>query len=113
MYLYDDKKYIGLKIKQYRKNAAMSQSELSEKVGMTEKNLSNIERGLQLPVLGSFFKIVKVLNIPLSEFDLSTQDNVEPIKLALLKEISVSSIEEMEVFFNILIQIKSLSSSKT
>ena len=49
MFLYEDKEFIGKKIKQFRIKAKLSQAELSEKIGMTEKNLSNIERGLQIP----------------------------------------------------------------
>ena len=61
MFLYDDKEFVGKKIKQLRTNAGLSQAELSEKIGMTEKNLSNIERGLQYPALNSFLNVNKQL----------------------------------------------------
>lgn len=68
MFLYDDKEFVGKKIKQLRTNAGLSQAELSEKIGMTEKNLSNIERGLQYPALNSFLKLLDILDISVGEF---------------------------------------------
>ena len=73
MFLYVDKEFIGKKIKQLRMKAKLSQAELSEKIGMTEKNLSNIERGLQIPALNSFLRLLDVLNVPLSEFGITAK----------------------------------------
>ena len=77
MFLYDDKEFVGKKIKQLRTNAGLSQAELSEKIGMTEKNLSNIERGLQYPALNSFLKLLDILDISVGEFGVKKQDNTE------------------------------------
>ena len=74
MFFYDDKEFLGKKIKQLRVNSKLSQAELSEKIGMTEKNLSNIERGLQVPALNSFLRLLDVLNVSLTEFCISTSD---------------------------------------
>ena len=61
--MYDDKKFIGEIIKNARKNLKMRQSELAEKIDMSDKNLGNIENGKQFPQINNFFKILEVLNL--------------------------------------------------
>ncbi len=94
-----DKKYLGLKIKNARKTAKLSQEELAEKVGMTEKNISNIERGLQYPSLENFVKILELLNISLKEFgidkDLSKNEN--KYKIELIKNIELMDDKKIKI----------------
>lgn len=108
MFLYDDKKFIGKKIKQLRTNAKMSQAELSEKIGMTEKNLSNIERGLQIPALNSFLRLLNELKIPLSEFGIDYNPTNNPAREELIKEIYLSTPKEIDAYLNIIKTIKNL-----
>lgn len=108
MFLYDDKEFLGKKIKQLRINAKLSQAELSEKIGMTEKNLSNIERGLQVPALNSFLKMLDVLNISLSEFGVSTTDVKNESRDELIKEIYLASPNEIKAYLNIIKTIKDI-----
>ena len=108
MGIYDDKEFIGKKIKQLRKNAKLSQAELSEKIGMTEKNLSNIERGLQLPALNSFLKMLDIMNIPLYEFGINPNNNQNSKRDELIKEIYLSDNEEASAFLTIIKTIKNL-----
>ena len=42
---YCDKKFIGNVIKTFRKKSKIKQSELAEKIGISEKHLSKIETG--------------------------------------------------------------------
>ena len=108
MFLYDDKEFLGKKIKQLRVNAKLSQAELSEKIGMTEKNLSNIERGLQVPALNSFLKMLDVLNISLSEFGVSTNETENKSRDELIKEIYLANPNEIEAYLKIIKTIKEI-----
>ena len=108
MFLYEDKKFIGKKIKQLRMKAKLSQAELSEKIGMTEKNLSNVERGLQVPALNSFLKMLDVLKVSLSEFDINICENENKTREELIKEIYLSSSKEIDAYLNIIKTIKGL-----
>ncbi len=108
MVLYDDKKFIGKKIKQLREKANLTQAELSEKIGMTEKNLSNIERGLQTPTLNSFLKLLDVLNVSLLEFGISSTELKNPKRDELIKEIYLSSSKEIDAYLKIIKTIKIL-----
>ena len=108
MFLYDDKEFIGKKIKQLRTKAKLSQAELSEKIGMTEKNLSNIERGLQIPALNSFLRLLDVLNVPLSEFGITAKDTENKSRDELIKEIYLSNTKEIDAYLNIIKTVKNL-----
>lgn len=108
MFLYDDKEFLGKKIKQLRVNSKLSQAELSEKIGMTEKNLSNIERGLQVPALNSFLRLLDVLNVSLTEFGISTSDTKNENRDELIKEIYLASPDEIEAYLKIIKTIKDI-----
>lgn len=108
MSLYEDKDFIGKKIKQLRINAKLSQAELSEKIGMTEKNLSNIERGLQTPTLNSFLKLLDTLKISLSEFGITEFETNNKNRDLLIKEIYLSTPKEIEAYLNIINSIKNI-----
>lgn len=66
--IYDDKNFIGAVIRNARKKAKLSQAELSEQLGMSEKNLSNIENGRQFPQVNNFLRIIQFLNLSLEDF---------------------------------------------
>ncbi|CDC21281.1 helix-turn-helix domain protein [Clostridium sp. CAG:306] len=108
MFLYDDKEFLGKKIKQLRINAKLSQAELSEKIGMTEKNLSNIERGLQIPALNSFLKMLDALNVSLSEFGVLTKETKNKTRDELIKEIYLANDSEIEAYLKIIKTIKEI-----
>lgn len=108
MFLYDDKEFLGKKIKQLRVNAKLSQAELSEKIGMTEKNLSNIERGLQVPALNSFLKMLDILKISLTEFGVTTTETKNENRDELIKEIYLATPNEIEAYLKIIKTIKDI-----
>lgn len=56
-------KLIGKRIANARKTANLTQAKLSEKVGISEKYLSRIECGKQLPNIATVIKICDILCI--------------------------------------------------
>ena len=108
MALYDDKNFIGSKIKQLRIKAKLSQDELSEKIGMTEKNLSNIERGLQYPALNNFLRMLDVLRVSVSEFGVGGYKADNGIRSDLFKEISLVNDKDLKEYLNIIKSVKVL-----
>ena len=64
-----NKKIIGEKIKNRRKQIKLTQFELAEKIGLHEKHISRIESGQNFPNLDSFFKIIEILDLKMSDFD--------------------------------------------
>ena len=64
----DTKKLIGVRIKELRKQAGLTQEQLAEQVGLDARHLSRLEVGRHFPSLDTLEGIAKVLNMPLVEF---------------------------------------------
>lgn len=52
----------GKKVKEYREKFQLSQEELSEKLDITQRQVSMIERGLSFPKLSTLNKLSQVFN---------------------------------------------------
>ena len=63
----DNKKALGLRIKELRKAKKLSQEQLAEKIGLEPPSVCNIENGKNYPTIQNLEKIVKVLNVSLSD----------------------------------------------
>lgn len=98
---YTDKEFIGKTIPAFRKKAGLKQSELAEKVDITEKHLSKIERGNCLVGLNTFLKMAEYLGFNLEDFGVSTKTDVDKSKNELLKFILLSSKKETEAYLKI------------
>ena len=61
----DFRKKVGLRIRRERLYQKKSQVELSGLAGISQDNLSKIERGLQEPSLGTLLKIADALHLKL------------------------------------------------
>ena len=85
--LLQDKKITGQIIKKYRKNQKLTQEELAEKIGISEKHLGQIERGVFQPNIVNFFKIIEILKIDLSEFGIYLNHSDSLKKEELIKTI--------------------------
>ena len=55
--------YLGRKIRQYRKEAGLTQEVLAEKLGLSSKYIQFIENGRRRPSLRVVYRITKILNI--------------------------------------------------
>ena len=62
-----DQEKIGKFIAKCRKQRKMTQSELGEKLGVTEKSISNWENGRNMPDLSLFNPLCKELNVSLND----------------------------------------------
>ena len=64
----DNKKKLGKRIKELRKNAGLTQEQVAEQIEMEQNTISVIESGRNFPTLMTLEKIAKVLNVELSDF---------------------------------------------
>ena len=110
--IYDDKKFIGNIIKKARKNAKMTQAELSEKIDMSEKNLGNIENGKQFPQINNFFRILEVLNMSVEDFGVKQDATKNDIREALIKDIYLLNSTELDIYLNLVKYISKLTYKK-
>lgn len=56
-------KLLGLNVQKYRKSKNLTQIELSEKLGISQKHLSDIETGSKFPSAGLIERLSKVLDV--------------------------------------------------
>lgn len=71
---------IGKYIASKRKSLGMTQKQLAEKIGMSDKSVSKWERGICLPDVSVYLELCEILGISLNEFlageDIE-RDNIE------------------------------------
>ncbi len=56
-----DKRLIGIRIMQKRKEKGLTQEMLAESIGLSKNHLSNIERGLNLPTTKTILNLCNML----------------------------------------------------
>ena len=64
------KELIGKRIKEARQAKGLSQEALSEKIGMSAKYLSSVERGKENPTLDTLIKLADALEVEASELSI-------------------------------------------
>ena len=58
-----EKQSMGDRIRKIRKNRGLTQEQLAEKVDITLEYISQIERGLKIPSMQVFIKLVEALDV--------------------------------------------------
>ena len=94
----DIKRSIGSQIQKIRKAKGLSQEELSEKVGLSSKYISSIERGNENPTLDTFIKLSRALNVGIVElFNYSADTTQKDSKKFLIDLISKGSKDQLDM----------------
>jgi transcriptional regulator with XRE-family HTH domain len=60
--------FLGQKLRKLRKEQNLTQLELAQQVGITNGQVSTIERGVSSPSLATLHRIARALNVPMNEF---------------------------------------------
>ncbi len=94
----EDKKIIGNIIKNARLKTKLSQSELAEKIELNEKHISNIERGVNAPILDTFLKLCDVLELNLQDFGVHITANNNKLKEKLISDILSANEKELQAY---------------
>ena len=85
----------GANIKFYRKEKKLSQEQLSEKVDITVKHLSEIERGIVFASAGLLEKLAENLEIPIFAFFLTGNGiYYDKIMLDRIEKIIIQNVEQ-------------------
>ena len=102
----ENKKNIGIVIKQARKKAGLKQYELAEMAGFSEKHLCRIENGKYLPKLEHFLSIVSILNLTLDDFGIYTdKTNISDTKKVLLNKILTAEENSAKIYAETINQV--------
>lgn len=100
--IYQDRKFVGQKLRQARVKANLSQGQLAEKIGISEKHISNIERGQNYPALDTFFRMLDVLGISIDDFGVNIAKPENKEREILLEKVFAASDKEVKMY-NIII----------
>lgn len=77
----DNKKKLGKRIKELRKQKGLTQEKLAEFINMEQNSISIIESGRNFPTLATLEKIANILNVNLSDFfNYEYLDDIELVK---------------------------------
>ena len=96
--LYNDPVFIGKIIKNARKKAKLTQAQLAEILGMSDKSIGGIENGNQFPLVKNFLSMIEVLNIKLSDFGIGDNNKSDTKRDKLLKMIYSATPKQIEVY---------------
>jgi transcriptional regulator with XRE-family HTH domain len=69
---------VGSRIRELRKGRHLTQTELSEKIGVAQSDLSRMEQGEYKVGLDTLFKILQVFDLKMGEFFGETDQPVNP-----------------------------------
>ncbi len=78
----------------------MTQAELGELIGITDKHVCKIENATYMPSLETFFKIIQVLNIDLNEFGINISPSENKVRNKFLELIYTSPDDKLEFLYN-------------
>ena len=96
----DNKKKLGLKIKELRKRKGLTQEELAELIQMEQNSISVMESGRNFPTLVTLEKIAKVLDVNLSDFfDYDYIEDIDVIKASTEDIISKMDDKQLRQLF--------------
>jgi transcriptional regulator with XRE-family HTH domain len=61
-------KFVGMKIKEFRKNKKLTQQDLADLVGVKNSAISNYEQGTRIPKRDFLFRVANALSVSIDEF---------------------------------------------
>jgi transcriptional regulator with XRE-family HTH domain len=92
----DNKKLLGQKVRQLRKQQKHSQEQFAELVGIDPNSVSRIECGVHYPSLDTLEKIAKVLKVEMRDlFLFSSKESPEELRTYLVQTASELDVEKL------------------
>lgn len=89
---------VGSRIRELRKGHHLTQTELSEKIGVAQSDLSRMEQGEYKVGLDTLFKILQVFDLKMGEFFGETETDAEREARDLMNEFrNLSDVARQEI----------------
>lgn len=99
----DEKKLIGRRIKEIRKNKGLSQEQLAEKAETSQNYLSRMERGTENPTLDMLIKLANALAVEIWEmFDFGHVESQKELKEAIQRFSKTSDEPTLRLAFKVI-----------
>lgn len=94
------KKKLGLKIKQYRKSLNITQEHFAEKIDLTQRQISFIEKGKCFPSPETLANISNVFSCSMKDlFDFESVEDINHVKLELNNMLQNYSEEKLKTLY--------------
>lgn len=80
---------ISEKLKKYRNNLGLSQTEVAEKINITKPTYAGYEKGKDISI-GTLKKLANLFNVPFESFfdEDDSKENIEMLKIPILSDVS-------------------------
>ena len=104
-----DKVFIGKKFKMYRQKLKLTQDEVAERINIEPSHYGKLERGIYYPSVETFLNLISLLNIPIQDFCVEVDTNVNNIQNCIIKEVLSSTEKENQLFYSIIKNIKEIN----
>ena len=99
----DNKKLLGKRIKELRKNAGLTQERLAELINIETTSLSGIESGRHFPSLPTLEKIAQNLNIEMKVlFDFAHLQSIDAMKEEIINSIDKLDENKISLIYRLL-----------
>ncbi len=108
----NSKAEIGSRIKKIRLSQGLTQHDLAERIGVTEKQISKIETGVHYPKFDNFIKILEALNITMREFASACDFESGNIRRNIMKVINKANEEDLQYFLLLIKNIERIKNKK-
>lgn len=87
---------ISEKLKKYRNNLGLSQTEVAEKIDITKPTYAGYEKGKDISI-GTLKKLANLFNVPFESFfdEDDSKENIEMLKIPILSDVSAGYGKEV------------------
>lgn len=99
-------KLFGRRIKELRKSKKMTQEQLSEILGLYQKQIGNIETGSYFTTMPNLEKLAEIFDVEIKDlFDFEHQKNKDEILNDIHKLINTASEEQLKLIFRLVCSV--------
>jgi len=97
----NNKKFLGKRIKEFRKLSGLTQEKLAESINIETGSLSAIESGRHFPSLPTLEKIAEILKIELKAlFEFSSLESAEKMRTKIVTNLDKLSEKELSFIYS-------------
>ncbi|HXF92475.1 MAG TPA: helix-turn-helix transcriptional regulator [Nitrospiraceae bacterium] len=105
------KRAVGQRIKTVRQRMGLTQDQLAERVGLSPKYISGIERGVENPTMDTLIRLAKMLEV--EPYDLflfgESEESEKVLRKSIEKMIREADREKLQLCFDIMRKILQLT----
>ena len=99
-------KLFGRRIKELRKSKKMTQEQLSEILGLYQKQIGNIETGSYFTTMPNLEKLAEIFDVEIKDlFDFEHQKNKDEILNDIHKLLNTASEEQLKLIFRLVFSV--------